>query len=142
MANESRVTIAVARFLGKASWRIVSIALPSGGSGITFRSDDSFDPILVPDIIAMNSDSSRAIVVEAKPEFSASDVAKLLSLRSGSYEESIQKTISIGSAEAILCLAFSGHSELDFQSLGIDLVLTVHKDNKVKIAFDRLDLFS
>jgi hypothetical protein len=142
MAQESKVTIAAARFLGKANWPVVSLALPSGGSGVTFRSKDNDGSVLVPDIIAMASDSSRAIIVEAKPAFSASDVAKLLSVRSGIYEESIGKAISLRSGDLILCLAFSGDSDVDYKTLGIDLVLTVFKDKEVKIAFDRLDLFS
>ncbi len=142
MAQESKVTIAVARFLGKANWPVVSLALPSGGSGVTFRSIDKQAPVVVPDIIAMSSDSSMAVVVEAKPEYSSSDVAKLISLRSGSYEESIQKSLSLSSSQLILCLAFSGESDAKYETLGIDLVLTILKDKEVKIAFDRLDLFS
>jgi hypothetical protein len=142
MAQESKVTIAAARFLGKANWPVVSLALPSGGSGVTFRSREKDDPVLVPDIIAIESNSSRAIIVEAKPEFSASDVAKLLSIKSGGYEESIEKAISLTSGDLILCLAFSGHSDVDYETLGIDLVLTVLNNKEVKIAFDRLDLFS
>lgn len=142
MAQESKVTIAVARFLGKANWPVASLALPSGGSGVTFRSKNNQSPVLVPDIIAKNSDGTRAIIVEAKPEYSASDVAKLLSVRSGWYDESIVKAISLTSEELILCLAFSGHSDVDYETLGIDLVLTVLEDKEVKIVFDRLDLFS
>jgi len=141
MADESRVTIAAARFLGKADWPVVSLALPSGGSGVTLRSRNTEDPVLVPDIVARSQDSDRAIVVEAKPAFSASDAAKLISLKSGTYEESINRTLSLTSKDLILCLAHSGNPVRNYESFGIDLVLTLMSDREIRVSFDRLGLF-
>lgn len=140
--QESTVTIEVARFLGKLGWRVVSIALPSGGSGTTFRSKNSDSPEIVPDIIAIGKVSNRAIIVESKPLFSQSDVGKLMSIRTGVYEESISKYLSMGSKDVILCLAFAGKSEVDYAGLGIDLVLTVDASKQVNIEYDREKLFS
>lgn len=142
MSQESNVTIAVARFLGKQDWRIVSIALPSGGSGTTFRSKDPDFPEVVPDLIAMAIESDRAIIVEAKPTFSQSDVDKLKSIRTGAYEESIKNHLSVGSNDLIMCLAFAGGSAVNYAELGIELVLTVDDSKQVNIEYDRKKIFS
>jgi hypothetical protein len=142
MSQESTVTIAVARFLGEKDWRIVSIALPSGGSGVTLRSKNPDIPELVPDLIAKGNASDRAIIVEAKPKFSQSDVDKLKSIQTGVYEESIKNHLSIGSNDLIMCLAFAGKSEVDYAGLGIDLVLTVDERKQVNIEYDREKIFS
>ena len=141
MSQESRVTIEVARFLGKMDWRIVSIALPSGGSGTTFRSKCPDIPEIVPDLIALGKNSNRAIIVESKPSFSQSDVDKLISIRTGVYEESIRNHLVMASSDVILCLAFAGKSDVDYSGLGIDLVLTVDADKQVNIEYDREQLF-
>ena len=142
MAAESVVTIAVARFLGKRDWRVVSMALPSGGSGKTFRPSFPELPVIVPDIIATNATAQKAIIVEAKPKYSKSDVAKLLSLRSGNYEDSIQRQLSLGSKNLILCIAFAQPLGIDFEKQDVDLVLTVDDAKQVKIEFDRDSIFS
>jgi hypothetical protein len=142
MSQESTVTIAVARFLGEKNWRVISIALPSGGSGTTFRSKNPDIPEIVPDLIAKGSASDRAIIVEAKPTFSQSDVDKLKSIRTGVYKESIWNHLSMGSNDLILCLAFAGKSEVDYAGLGIDLVLTVDGSKQVNIEYDREKIFS
>ena len=142
MSKESTVTIEAARFLGNRDWRVISIALPSGGSGTTFRSKNSELPEIVPDLIAKHSSSMRAIIVESKPSFSQSDVDKLMSIRTGGYEESIRNYLSMGSNDLILCLAFAGKSEVDYARLGIDLVLTVDGSKQVNIEYDREKLFS
>ena len=139
---ESKVTIAAARFLGKANWPVISIALPSGGSGLTFRSDVVDEPVLIPDIVARDSGHSRAILVEAKPALTRSDADKLLTIRAGGYENSIRSTLSLSSAELILGLAFVGGSDIHYESLGIDLVLTLDENNEIMVKFDRLSLFS
>jgi hypothetical protein len=141
MSRESTVTIEVARFLGKMDWRIVSIALPSGGSGTTFRSKHADSPEIVPDLIAMAKSSNRAIIVESKPAFSQSDVDKLRSIRTGVYEESIRNYLAMASNDVILCLAFAGNSEVDYSDLGLDLVLTVDANKQVNIEYDREKLF-
>jgi hypothetical protein len=92
---------------------------------------------VVPDIIAINASAGKAIIVEAKPLYSNSDAAKLISLRSGKYEDSIRGHLSLGSQDLILCIAFGRTMDIDFEKQGLDLALTVDEGKQVKIVYDR-----
>jgi hypothetical protein len=141
MLSESKVTIATARFLGHRGWFVKSMALPNGGSGAVFSSPDIDLPVVIPDIIAVNNDLGMAIAVESKPLFSQDDVRKLLSLKSGQYDESIYIVAGVQSQNLVACIAFSGAPNSVLANLGIDLAINVHDDGKAEVVFDGLKLF-
>lgn len=141
MLAESKVTIATARYLGNRGWFVKSMALPNGGSGVMFSSPDIDLPVIIPDIIAMNNELRMAIAVESKPLFSQEDVRKLLSLKSGKYDDSIYGVAGVQSQNLVTCIAFSGAPNSVLANLGIDLVIKVHDDGKAEVVFDGLKLF-
>lgn len=141
MLTESKVTIAAARYLGNRGWFVTSMALPSGGSGTLFSSPDVNLPVVIPDIIAKNTQLGMTIVVESKPLFSQRDVLKLLSLRSGNYDDSILGIVGVQSNNLVTCIAFSGAPKSNLETLGIDLVINVLDDGTAEVVFDGLNLF-
>ena len=70
LGGETEVTIATARFIGGIHWKVVSIALPRGGSGLSFVSDDLIEPSIVPDIVAYSEQTCEYLFIESKPRFS------------------------------------------------------------------------
>lgn len=141
MAGETEVTIATARFIGAKDWRVISIALPRGGSGLSFPPDDDQNPTIIPDIVAVNRSHSKYIFVEAKPMYSTADVQKLLSVRKGDYSKAISATLQCASRQVLLGAAFAGRiPTLDFKNLGLEFVFHYDEQDKIVLLHEAFKL--
>jgi hypothetical protein len=133
LRGETNITIAAARYIGSRNWRVISIALPRGGSGLSFVPDDSRNQSIIPDIVAIHSVTGNHIFIESKPKFSKSDVDKLRAVRRGEYSSSILAALGCESTQVLLAIAFSGQPVTgSFESLGLDCVF--HYDDQGNIA--------
>lgn len=141
MAGETNVTIAAARFLGALGWKVLSIALPRGGSGLSFVGNDEKYPPIIPDIVAVNEKHNKFIFIEAKPHFSNSDVEKLLKVRAGHYSYAISTILNCTSNQLLLGVAFAGRRMKSKPStLGVDYVFYYAGDGKVEVLHDGVEL--
>jgi len=142
MVTESEVTVALARSLVERELKILSIALPGGGSGLTFRSDLESAPTIVPDLVAKFLDG-KVLIVEAKPKFHGPDVQKLLNLVSGSYDTSISKSLGKVGAELLTAIAVSYTPNLQKFSQDkdfLDFIFLVDDEKQVQVAHDKNNL--
>jgi len=140
MGSETEVTIATARFIGVHSWKVVSIALPRGGSGLSFTPDEDSESSIIPDIVAQAQQSNSYLFIESKPSFSTEDVEKLMKVKSGLYSRSIYSILNCRSPSVSTAVAFSGPiPQLDFASLGMDYVFHLDGHGKIVILHGSLN---
>lgn len=140
LGGETEVTIATARFIGGIHWKVVSIALPRGGSGLSFVSDDLIEPSIVPDIVAYSEQTCEYLFIESKPRFSPADVEKLLKVTRGCYSHSIYSILKCQTTSILTGIAFTGQVPvMDFALLGIDYVFHLDGQGKIGILYGLLD---
>ena len=95
--SETEITVAVARYLGVNGWRIVSMALPGGGSGVAFNpsqiSTRGVSPgAIIPDLIGQHQ-RGDFLLVESKPRPNVSDAIKLRELLTDDYKDSVERIL-------------------------------------------------
>jgi hypothetical protein len=133
LQGETDITIAAARFIGSRNWRVLSIALPRGGSGLSFVPDTPGNQSIIPDVVALHAVTGQHIFIESKPKFSEADVTKLSGVKRGEYSSSIQALLGCESSKILLAIAFGGPLLKDsYSSLGLDFVF--HYDSQGNIA--------
>jgi len=141
LADETPVTIAAARFIGSIGWKTISIALPRGGSGLSFVGDDGQSPTIIPDVAAFNAKRNKYLLIEAKPNFSDSDVKKLLNVKEGRYSNAITTILNCEISQVFVGVAFGGANlMLDPSELGMDFVLYYNAEGKIEILHDGVEL--
>ena len=148
--SEGRVTISLARWLGSRGWQIQSMALPGGGSGVTFypvganpRSGEN--RAITPDIVAVD-DWDRVLVVESKPRPNRADAEKLLLLRSPEYMPALERTLRRPVPRLITGQSFGPPLAQDLQtrllvSNLLDVGFSISHDLDVTVIWDHEDLF-
>lgn len=142
--REGDVTRVVARFLGSVGAKVESIAYPGGGSGTVLQSDSRPDGknrnSVVPDIIARLADGAW-ILVESKPLVDLGDAHKLAGVRSGDFDQSVQRVLGVPSASLVTALAFSGNLASQAERIHgasdlVDIGFHVSADGSVQIVWN------
>jgi len=108
MVEEVYVTKAIAAWLMHANWKIERIALPRGGglellpNGAKPRKGERG---VVPDIVARHQ-VAGVLLVESKPQPNLDDAAKLVALKSGAYDDSINFFLRVQAKDLLLGVGF------------------------------------
>ena len=133
--REEDITRALAEWLEERGWELCSVHYPGTQGGLRFRraapGERALDAI-VPDIVALLG--SNLLVVESKPAYSSSDVAKLERLaRDSAYRSDICRAARvecIDEVKLITGIAYAGASPEQPPS---DFLLFVYCDRAITV---------
>ena len=149
--TETVVTVSSARFIGGEGWKILSMALPGGGSGIAFFPAGSnprrgVNDSIVPDLIATNK-LLDVLIFESKPRPNLADAKKLRILLGADYSRSIKSTLGFAPRRIFLGVGFGCASGKDLNivdemKLIVDFGIEVSSGGLISICWDQHNLFS
>lgn len=146
--SETDITVAVARHLGERRWRILSMALPGGGSGLAFNPSGGSTRgaqrgTIVPDIVAQHENGAY-LAVEAKPRPNVLDAQKLQLLRTPEYAQSVSLALG-GPVHLHLASAFGlvdgrDAAKVDRVRELVETGFEVHPYGDIVVVWDRSGL--